>query len=143
MKKAMTMVSSFIHMMARPSAENKSDKMLIVNNLPIAVKFFVQRYFPNSSIAFAEVRFTSEGMRYVAYLNDGNEVEFNKEGIWEMVDCKSGVVPAYLIPDSVAAFIDAYYSGTSISKIEKIGNDYEVTFSNYITLKFSKLENVA
>ena len=143
MKKAMTMVSSFIHMMTRPSAEKKSDKMLIVNNLPIAVKFFVQRYFPNSSIAFAEVRFTSEGMRYVAYPNDGNEVEFNKEGIWEMVDCKSGVVPAYLIPDSVAAFIDAYYSGTSISKIEKIGNDYEVTFSNYITLKFSKLENVA
>ncbi len=46
----------------------------------MAVKSFVMRNFPTKDIAFAEMRFTSRGMVYVAILNDGEQVVFNENG---------------------------------------------------------------
>lgn len=144
MKKTISIVSSLIKMMIRTAAENKkSDKAVLAKDLPTAVKFFVQCNFPNGHIAFAEMRLTSKGTIYSVSLNNGIQMVFNENGSWEMVDCKMGAVPTTLVPAKVQAFMDAYYFSTPIVKIAKNDNGYEVTLSNYSTLQFSKLENVA
>lgn len=143
MKKTISKVSAFIHMMTRPAAEKKSEKMIFVESLPMTAKIFVQRNFPNRSIAFAVKKNTSKGTMYSATLNDGIQVEFNENGSWVMVDCKMSAVPSTLVPASVASFMNAYYSRIPLVKMEKNDNGYEVTLSNYATLKFDKMEYVA
>ena len=143
MKKAISTVYSFFQMMTRTTTENKSDKMILPNDLPMAVKIFVLHNFPSRSIAFAETRHTSKGMMYVVTLNDGIQAEFNENGSWKMVDCKMGAVPAALIPANIEAFMDDFYPCTPIVKMVKTDNGYEVTLSNYFTQKYSNVEYVA
>ena len=143
MKKAISTVYSFIQMMTRTTAENKSDKMILAKDLPMAVKVFVMHNFPSRIIAFAETRHTSKGMRYVVTLHDGIQAEFNENGRWVMVDCKLGAVPATLIPANIEAFMDDFYPCTPIVKMMKTDNGYEVTLSNFFTQKFSNVEYVA
>lgn len=137
------MVSALIHMMTRPATGKKSDKKVLAKNLPMAARFFVQRNFPNRSIAFAEERLTPKGMMYVATLNDGIQVSFTENGSWEKVDCKMGAVPATVVPATVATYMNAFYPNIPMVKIEKTDDGYEVTLSNYVSLKFNNLEYVA
>ena len=143
MKKAISTVYSFIQMMSKTTAEDKSRKIIHAKDLPMETKNFVQRYFPGRSITFAKTKNTPKGMKYVVTLNDGILVEFNEKGSWEKVDCKMGAVPATLIPAKIEAFMDNFYPCTPIVKMEKTGNGYEVTLSNYFTQKFDNLEYVA
>ena len=139
MKKAISTVFSFVQMMTRTTTENKSGKMILAKNLPMAVKSFVQQNFPMRSIAFAETNHTSKGMTYVVTLNDGIQVEFNENGSWEKVDCKTWAIPANLIPTNIEAFMDDFYPCTYIVKMEKAGNGCLVTLSNLFTQKFDHL----
>lgn len=143
MKKAISMVSTLINMMTRPAAEKKSAKKLFASQLPMSVKKFAQNHFPGNSIAFAEKKSTSDGMRFSVTFNDGIQVVFNENGNWEMVDCSMGMVPATLVPSNITVFTDAFYPTTPIVKIQKVSNGFEVTLSNYITLNISYLEFTA
>ena len=80
MKVIISKVFSLIQVMIGTATARKSDKMIFAKNLPMAVKSFVMRNFPKKDIAFAEMRFTSRGMVYVAILNDGVQVVFNENG---------------------------------------------------------------
>ena len=80
MKNIISKVFSLIQVMIGTATARKSDKMIFAKNLPMAVKSFVMRNFPTKDIAFAEMRFTSRGMVYVAILNDGEQVVFNENG---------------------------------------------------------------
>ncbi len=142
MKKTISMVSSFINMMIRPVAEKNCAKIIFASHLPMAVKIFIENNF-SGSIAFAEKKTTSDGLKYGVTLSDGVRIEFNENGGWEMVDCKMGMVPAALVPVNVEAFMDAYYPTTPIVKIQKNSSGFEVTLSNYITLKINNLEYTA
>ena len=137
------MVSNFIHRMARPTAEKKSEKKFFAEDLPKSVKYFVQRNFPGRSIAFANKKASLKGTSFVTILNDGILIEFSENGNWEKIDCKMGAVPATMVPCNVAAFMNDYYPRVPIVKIEKTANGYETTLSNFVSLKFNMAENVA
>ena len=137
------MVSALINMMTRPAAKKESEKMFFAESLPLASKFFVQRNFPNRSIAFMEMKTSSKGAMYLVTLNDGIQINFNENGSWEMVDCKMEAVPSKLVPDMVSTFMDAHYSSIPLVKIEKKSYGFEATLSNYATLKFDTAEKVA
>ena len=137
------MVSALINMMTRPAAKKESEKMIFVESLPSTVKFFVQHNFPGRSIAIAEKKITSKGTMYAVTLNDGVQIGFKENGSWEMVDCKMGALPTMLVPETVSTFMNAYYPGIPLVKIEKTANGYEVTLSNYVSLRFGQTQNVA
>lgn len=137
------MVSALVKMITRTAAENKSEKMMFADNLPMAVKLFVTNNFPNKSIAFAGIMTTSKGVMYVTTLNDGTQVGFNGNGSCVLVDCGMEAVPAGLIPTSVEAFVSFFHPGLSITKVEKTANGHEVTLSNHVTMKVNDLKNVA
>lgn len=143
MKKAVSMVSAFISKMIHTEKKENDVKMIFCSALPMAIKTFVMRHFPGRSIAFAEKLTGHDGIMYMTTLNDGIRLGFNANGSWEMVDCQMGAVPASLIPDSVVVFMNAYYPNVPVVKIEKNGTGYKVTLSNFVTLKFDKMENVA
>ncbi len=143
MNKTITKVSAFIKKMTRPATEKQSEKTIFAESLPLAARFFVQNNFPNRSIAFASETTTSVGTNFAATLNDGIQVEFNENGSWKTVDCNTDAVPATLVPSIISTFMDAYYHNVPLVKIEKVDDGYKVTLSNYATLKFKDVVNVA
>lgn len=114
-----------------------NDKPIPVDQLPAAAKTFVQQFFADKTIVFAEVEMNITGKEYEARLSDGTKITFNAEGVWDKVDCKYLAVPASLVPEVLAAYVQAHYPGTMIVKIDKELYGYELEISNGLDLKFS------
>lgn len=121
-----------------PTVLKADDDMPIpVDQLPAAAKTFVQQFFADKTIVFAEVEMKMTGREYEARLSDGTKITFNADGVWDKVDCKYQAVPAGLVPQVLAAYVQANYPGTMIVKIDKELYGYELEISNGLDLKFS------
>ena len=76
--------------------------------------------------------------KYEVHLNDGTEINFDRKGNWDKVDCKLKAVPAHLIPATIASNVETQFSGTVITKIDKERYGYEIELSNGLDLKFNR-----
>ena len=84
--------------------------MIPVEQLPQAARTFVQKNFPNNTIIYAE----KEMFSYEARLDDGTEIDFDRKGNWDKVDCKFNPVPASIIPAPILNYVQKtfYFSNS-------------------------------
>jgi len=113
------------------------DKIIPVEQLPAPAKTFVKKYFPQATIEYATKDTEFMGTTYEVRLSDGTEVDFDKKGNWDNVDCKTKAVPASLVPAAIAQYVTAHYPNTVIVKIDKERGGYEIELSNDLDLKFN------
>ena len=113
------------------------DKIIPVEQLPAPAKTFVKKYFPQATIEYATKDTEFMGTTYEVRLSDGTEVDFDKKGNWDNVDCKTKAVPASLVPAAIAQYVKAHYPSTVIVKIDKERGGYEIELSNDLDLKFN------
>lgn len=111
-----------------------SDRVITANQLPAAAQTFINQTFPGASIMYAEI----DDGKYEVHLNDGTEINFDRKGNWDKVDCKLKAVPAHLIPATIASNVETQFSGTVITKIDKERYGYEIELSNGLDLKFNR-----
>ena len=111
-----------------------SDRVITANQLPAAAQTFINQTFPGASIMYAEI----DDGKYEVHLNDGSEINFDRKGNWDKVDCKLKAVPAHLIPATIASNVETQFSGTVITKIDKERYGYEIELSNGLDLKFNR-----
>jgi len=111
------------------------DTPIPASQLPAAAKTFVKKHFNGKKITSAEKDATS----YECRLDDGTEIEFNRRGVWDKVDCKSRqAVPATIVPKSIQQYVKSNYADCTIKKIDKERYGYEIELSNDVELKFNK-----
>ena len=113
------------------------DKIIPVEQLPAPAKTFVKKYFPQATIEYATKDTEFMGTTYEVRLSDGTEVDFDKKGNWDNVNCKTKAVPASLVPAAIAQYVKAHYPNTVIVKIDKERGGYEIELSNDLDLKFN------
>ena len=113
------------------------DKIIPVEQLPAPAKTFVKKYFPQATIEYATKDTEFMDTTYEVRLSDGTEVDFDKKGNWDNVDCKTKAVPASLVPAAIAQYVKAHYPNTVIVKIDKERGGYEIELSNDLDLKFN------
>ena len=118
------------------------DKIIPVEQLPASAKTFVKKYFPQATIEYATKDTEFMGTTYEVRLSDGTEVDFDKKGNWDNVDCKTKAVPASLVPAAIAQYVKAHYPNTVIVKIDKERGGYEIELSNDLDLKFNSKGNL-
>ncbi|MBR5686376.1 MAG: PepSY-like domain-containing protein [Prevotella sp.] len=111
-----------------------TDKVILASQLPAAAQTFVKETFPDANIIFAE----KDGWKYEVRLNDGTEIDFDKKGDWDKVDCEFKAVPAQLIPEAIANSVEAQFPGAMITKIDKERHGYDIELSNGFDLKFDR-----
>lgn len=111
------------------------DKPIAVSQLPTAAQTFIKTNFSSDKVshAFIDEGFSTE---YEVYFENGNQIEFDKNGQWKEVKCVIGKVPAKIIPVSISKYISQYFNGTDIIKIKKDRRGYEVELRNEIELEF-------
>ena len=112
-----------------------ADVPVPVDQLPAAIKTFVQQHFPENTLVYAEQDWNS----YECRLNNGTKVEFDKKGEWKKVDCEMmTVVPAAIIPAPIKEYVSASFADSPIIKIEKERYGYKVELANDLELMFNK-----
>jgi len=138
MKQTKLFLVALMCMMMQTVVCNADDDVMIpVSQLPAAARTFVQKTFPGKKILYAQKdHFFSS--KYDVRLDDGTEVDFERNGMWDKVDCHYTVVPASLIPAAIANYVKANFPESIVTKIDKERHGYDVELSNELELKFNK-----
>lgn len=120
------------------SVESKAnDKIIPVEKLPAAAKAFIKTHFPGVHITYAE-KDGYHAPTYEAWLVDGTEIDFDKHGNWDKVDCRMSAVPDAIVPAPIADYVLSNFPDCDIVKIDKERYGYEIELSNDLELKFNK-----
>ena len=113
------------------------DKMITPEQLPAAARTFITTNFPDNRVLFAQKDSEFMKTRYEVRLKDGTEIDFDKKGEWDKVDCKLKAVPAALVPQPIATYVETNFPGVQIVKIDKERHGYDIELSNDLDLKFN------
>ena len=114
------------------------DKMITPEQLPAAARTFITTNFPDNPVLFAQKDSEFMKTRYEVRLKDGTEIDFDKKGEWDKVDCQMRSVPEALVPAVIAQYVKTNFSGAVITKIDKERYGYDIELSNDLELKFNK-----
>lgn len=112
------------------------DKPINVNELPAKARQFLKAYFPESKVSYAKMDSDWVSKSYDVVFANGDKVEFDKNGQWKEVDCKSGEVPGPIVPQAIRTYVSRNHSDQKILKIDRDTKDYEVKLGNGLELKF-------
>lgn len=108
------------------------------NQLPLAARNFINRYFTNPQISHIKIERKMLGAKsYEVLLTDRTEIDFDSNGNWTDVDCKKSAVPEALVPVAVREYVKTNFPREIITQIERGRNRVEVELSNDYTLKFN------
>ena len=100
------------------------------NELPQSTIDFINKFFPNNRIILAE----RDRKKYEIVLENGVELEFFINGEFKEVEGNYVAVPPEILPKTVANTVSVTFPNTTITKIKKKWNLYEVKLNNSISL---------
>lgn len=114
------------------------DSIITADRLPDAARSFINEYFAENTISYIKKDRGLANISYEVVLQDGTEIEFDKSGNWDSIDCKRNAVPAGLVPDAISEYVQVNFPGQLIVKIDREAFGYEVELSSDLELKFDK-----
>ena len=100
------------------------------NELPKNAIDFINKFFPNNRIILAE----RDRKKYEIVLENGVELEFFINGELKEVEGNYVAVPPEILPKTVANKVSVTFPNTTITKIKKKWNLYEVKLNNSMAL---------
>ena len=115
-----------------------NDKPIAVNALPVKAQTLLSNHFNNQKVMLATIESGVVSRSYDVVLQNGTKLEFDKKGNLTEINCKQGIVPALLIPQTIKNYLKDNYAGQSVKKIEMNKNEYEVELTNGLDLTFNK-----
>ena len=106
------------------------DIYIMPEQLPQNAFQFIQKYFPNVNILYAEM----DKKGYEVQLSNGVEIEFLRNGEFKEIEGNYVALPFEILPQSVANTVGKTYPNTVITKIKRKWNFYEVKLNNMMEL---------
>ena len=137
MKKSVLFFAALVCMMVQTVSTFANDRIIPAEQLPATAKSFIQKTFPGQVVSFAKIDKDFGKTTYEVFLDNGVELEFDKNGTWDKVDCVFSAVPDDIIPASIADYVKAHFAGAKILKIDRKRYGYEVELSDDLELKFN------
>lgn len=139
MKKILSVMAVFATLILVSSVVVANDDIPITpDQLPAAAQQFIKNHFPEQTISYAKKDVDYAKTTFEVHLNDGSEIEFTANGDWEKVDCKYRAVPAVLVPEAAAKYVNANFPSAVIVKVDKERFGWDIELNNDLELKFSK-----
>ena len=106
------------------------DIYIMPEQLPQNALQFIQKYFPNVNILYAEM----DKKGYEVQLSNGVEIEFLRNGEFKEIEGNYVALPFEILPQSVANTVGKTYPNTVITKIKRKWNFYEVKLNTMMEL---------
>ncbi len=114
-------------------AKADHDQVIPFNQMPEAAQAFLKQHFANKVPLVVTVDWDDYTIRY----ESGEKVEFDKQGKWKEIDCRSSLVPTELIPEEIKTNIASTFPGAMILKIDRNRRGYEVKLNNGLEVEYS------
>lgn len=114
-------------------AKADHDQVIPFNQMPEAAQAFLKQHFANKVPLVVTVDWDDYTIRY----ESGEKVEFDKNGNWKEIDCRSSIVPTELIPEEIKTNIASTFPGAMILKIDRNRRGYEVKLNNGLEVEYS------
>ena len=114
-------------------AKADHDQVIPFNQMPEAAQAFLKQHFANKVPLVVTVDWDDYTIRY----ESGEKVEFEKNGNWKEIDCRSSIVPTELIPEEIKTNIASTFPGAVILKIDRNRRGYEVKLNNGLEVEYS------
>lgn len=108
--------------------------------LPEAAREMLDEYFPKAKVGMIKVdRHLLRKTDYDVKLVNGTKIEFNNAGKWTSVDCKTREVPSGLVLKAIRTYVQKNFGDLKIVKIVKKTSSFDITLSDGVELRFSRL----
>ena len=114
------------------------DKPIDYEQLPAAVKAFIQSDFPSLSISFITRDADLLDTTYDVHFTNGLKLEFNSKGEWKEISNATALIDTKYIPKEILASIASRWPDAGIKKIERYRQGYEIELTNRLELKYDK-----
>ena len=125
---------SFIVSLIMSSLLMANDQVIPVTSIPQEAKTFLNKYYPNIELVFAE----KDRNEIDVTLANGAEVSFFNNGQWKNVDGNNQAIPTGFISAPVLAAVKKAYPDANIIQIEKENSGFDVKLDNRVQLKMDK-----
>lgn len=107
------------------------------DKLPAEAKKFITEFFSYTLVTKVDMIDDDGEILYEVDFEDGSEVVFNSEGIWQQVDAPEGkVIPDGIAPQAIVDYLNEYYADYGITEINKTGYGYNVELITGLDLMF-------
>ncbi|MBQ3958948.1 MAG: PepSY-like domain-containing protein [Muribaculaceae bacterium] len=115
------------------SAKADHDQVINFNQLPQQAQTLLKQHFANK----VPLIVTMDWDDYTIVYDSGEKVEFDKQGNWKEIDCRTSSVPTALIPEQIKSHIRATFPGTTIIDLDRNRRGYEVKLNNGLEVEYS------
>ena len=110
------------------------------DELPQPAQEFLNEHFPKAKVSMIKVdKHLLKKTDYDVKLTNGTKIEFDNSGKWTSVDCKTREVPEGLVMKAIRTYVKKNFADVKIVKIVKKTTSFEITLSDGVGLKFSRL----
>ena len=116
------------------NAKADHDQVINFNQLPQEAQAMLKQYFADK----VPLVITMDWDDYKIVYDSGEKVEFDKQGNWKEIDCRSSRVPSELIPEQIKTHIKATFPGTTIIKLDRNRRGYEVKLNNGLEVEYNR-----
>ena len=97
MKRSIQAIVLMVAMLVSFNARADHDQVITYDQLPEVAQTFLKQYFADKVPLVVTVDWDDYAIRY----SSGEKVEFDKQGNWKEIDCRSSLVPTELIPEEI------------------------------------------
>jgi len=114
------------------NARADHDQVITFDQMPEAAQALLKQYFADKVPLVVTVDWDD----YTIIYESGEKVEFDKQGNWKELNCRSSVVPMELVPDAIKTHINTTFPGTTILKLDRNRRGYEVKLDNGLEVEY-------
>ena len=116
------------------SAKADHDQVVTFNQLPAVAQTMLKQYFVNKMPLVV----TMDWDDYTIMYETGEKVEFDKQGNWKEIDCRTSMVPLELIPEQIKNHVRTTFPGTTILKLDRNRRGYEIKLNNGLDIEYNR-----
>ena len=116
------------------SAKADHDQVITFNQLPASAQVFLKQHFANK----VPLVVTMDWDDYTIVYESGEKMEFDKQGNWKDIDCKTSHVPSAIIPEQIKTHVRATFPGTTILKLDRNRRGYGVKLNNGFEIEYNR-----
>ena len=116
------------------NAKADHDQVIAYSQLPANAQAMLKQHFADK----VPLVITMDWDDYTIVYDSGEKVEFDKQGEWKEINCRTSFVPTALIPEQIKANVKTSFPGTTIVKLDRNRRGYEVKLNNGLEIEYNR-----
>ena len=119
--------------MSLTMSADDDDRVITYQQLPQNAQTFLKQHFAKK----VPLVVTADWDDFTIVYESGERVEYDRNGQWKEIVCRTSKVPNDVVPEQVQTYIQTNYPGKSVVKLDRHRSVYEVKLNNGMEIEFN------